>query len=585
MSALAALVLACAPASQVAAPEAPPRQDGLVLHARRYAQDERDLERFFELRSSERRRERLAEFFRAERERLAGLDYAALGPGARVDWQLVARRVDEGQRELELARARAGEVAELVPFADELFRLEESRWGLEEFDAAEVAARLFELAEELGALQERVQARDEEGGDEPGDAGADESDALEVDRVRARRAAGVVGEARRALRTWYEHHAPYLPGFAWWLAEPREALDDALDAYAEHLRETIAEQRGEAEDPLVGEALGRSALEAAVRGERLAYGPEELLAIGERELAWCEAELLRAAAELGHGEDWRAALEAVKRLHVEPGAQDALVRDQARAAVRFLDERDLVTIDPLCRETWRVTMLSRRGQETLPFAAYGGQEMLVAFPTRDMPHDEKVMSLRGNNEHFTRIVTPHELIPGHHLQRFASDRFATWRRSFGTPFYVEGWALYWEMRLWELGWARGPEDRIGMLFWRMHRAARILVSLRFHLGEATPEEMIEFLVERVGHERANATAEVRRYVGDGYGPLYQCAYMIGGLQLRALHRELVERGGWSERGFHDAVLAAGAIPFELVRAELRGDLLPRDWTPSWRFAD
>jgi uncharacterized protein (DUF885 family) len=195
------------------------------------------------------------------------------------------------------------------------------------------------------------------------------------------------------------------------------------------------------------------------------------------------------------------------------------------------------------------------------------------------------MSMRGNNRSFTRIVTPHELVPGHHLQGFASRRHATHRQLFRTPFLVEGWALYWELRLWELGWARTPEERIGMLFWRMHRAARIVVSLAFHQGRMTPPEMIDFLVDRVGHERDGATAEVRRYVGDDYGPLYQAAYLIGGLQLRALHAERVETGAMTERAFHDAVLAQNAIPIELLRAALTGTALPRDATAAWRFAD
>ena len=99
------------------------------------------------------------------------------------------------------------------------------------------------------------------------------------------------------------------------------------------------------------------------------------------------------------------------------------------------------------------------------------------------------------------------------------------------------------MLLWDLGFPKTPENRVGMLFWRMHRAARIIFSLRFHLGNLTPQQCIDFLVDRVGHERANAEAEVRRSFNGSYPPLYQLAYMMGGLQFRALHRELVGRAG------------------------------------------
>jgi len=140
------------------------------------------------------------------------------------------------------------------------------------------------------------------------------------------------------------------------------------------------------------------------------------------------------------------------------------------------------------------------------------------------------------------------------------------------------------MLLWDLGWHRGPEDRVGMLFWRMHRCARIIFSLGFHLGEMTPEEAIEFLVERVGHEPENAEAEVRRSFEGSYPPLYQAAYMLGGLQIRSLHELLVGSGQMSDREFHDAILQGGPMPIEMVRARLLNVELTKTYAASWRFA-
>jgi len=429
--------------------------------------------------------------------------------------------------------------------------------------------------------------------------GATAADApLSVTPVVAQRAARELHGLRQALDTWFAHYDQFSPGFAWWARKPYDAAGTALNEYATLLREDIAGLKGKDEDPLVGDPIGREALLDDLAAEMIDYSPEELLAIGEREFAWCEAQMKLAAAEMGFGDDWKAALDRVKSEHVEPGEQDRLVTEQSKEAIAFLDARDLVTIPELCRETWRVRMIDADTQRTLPYAAYGGQDMLVAYPTRDMDQETKLMTMRGNNVHFSRIVVPHELIPGHHLQGFMAARSNTQRDRFGTPFLGEGWALYWEMRLWELGWPRGPEDRIGMLFWRMHRAARIIVSLNFHLGQMQPQQMIDFLVERVGHEKAGATSEVRRYVGGSYGPLYQCAYMIGGLQLRALHDELVSANGgrvnpatgsrWTERAFHDAVLAQNSMPVKLIRAALLaggdGPALSRDGPPAWRFA-
>ncbi len=138
------------------------------------------------------------------------------------------------------------------------------------------------------------------------------------------------------------------------------------------------------------------------------------------------------------------------------------------------------------------------------------------------------------------------------------------------------------MRLWDMGFPSTPEDRVGMLFWRMHRAARIIFSLSFHLGEMTPDEAISFLVERVGHESANAMAEVRRSFNGSYSPLYQAAYMLGGLQFRALQEQLVG-GEMTEREFHDTILRGGRMPVEMVRARLLGEPPGRDFRAGWRF--
>jgi uncharacterized protein (DUF885 family) len=229
-------------------------------------------------------------------------------------------------------------------------------------------------------------------------------------------------------------------------------------------------------------------------------------------------------------------------------------------------------------------MMSPERQRVAPFFL-GGEVIRVSYPTDGMSHEQKLMSMRGNNPHFARATVHHELIPGHHLQGFMTSRYNAHRAAFSTPFWTEGWALYWEMLLWDLGFPRTPEDRIGMLFWRSHRAARIIFSLRFHLGEMSADEAVDFLVERVGHERANAEGEVRRSVAGDYPPLYQAAYMLGGLQFRAMHDALVGAGRMTDRAFHDAILRGGTMPVAMVRTRLIGAQVDRNDVGGWRFAD
>jgi uncharacterized protein (DUF885 family) len=227
-------------------------------------------------------------------------------------------------------------------------------------------------------------------------------------------------------------------------------------------------------------------------------------------------------------------------------------------------------------------MMPPERQKMNPFFT-GGEVIHVSFPTADMAHEDKLMSMRGNNVHFSRATVHHELIPGHHLQIFMAARHREHRREFKTPFLVEGWALYWEMLLWDKGFAKTPEDRIGFLFWRSHRCARIMFSLKFHLGQMTAAEAIDLLVDRVGHERRNAAAEVRRSVEGSYEPLYQAAYMLGGLQIRAMRKELVDSGKMTDKQFHDAILKQNSIPVEMIRAALTGQELTKDFKSAWRF--
>ena len=161
----------------------------------------------------------------------------------------------------------------------------------------------------------------------------------------------------------------------------------------------------------------------------------------------------------------------------------------------------------------------------------GGATIQVSSPASSQTIEERLEALRGNNIYFARATVFHELIPGHHMQQYMTQRYRTYRSIFSTPFWTEGMAFYWEMLLWDLGFTHTPEQRVGALFWRMHRCARIIFSLSFHLGKMKAIECVQFLVDRVGHEKANAEGEVRRSFNGSYEPIYQCAYMLGALRV------------------------------------------------------
>ena len=76
---------------------------------------------------------------------------------------------------------------------------------------------------------------------------------------------------------------------------------------------------------------------------------------------------------------------------------------------------------------------------------------------------------------------------------------------------------------------------------------------------------------------------MRRSFDGSYAPLYQAAYLLGGLQIYSLHKELVDSGKMTNRAFHDAVLKENSIPIEMVRASLTKQKLTRDFHSNWKF--
>jgi hypothetical protein len=477
----------------------------------------------------------------------------------------------------------------VLPFGNDIFTMVDARRRMEKIDPQTAALTLVNLTKKIEDVSKAVVAglqaadttRPQAAGQKPPQNG--EIAPLKVNKVVAHRSAEILNSLKTNLKSWYDFYSGYDPLFTWWARDPYRRADSLMTAYHRTLRERIVGFRQGQPDPIIGDPIGRDAIIADLRDEMIAYDPEDLVKIAEIEFAWSEAEMKKAARELGFGENWKAALDKVKEKYVPPGEQPELIRRLAFEAVDFIEQRDLVAVPPLARDIWRIEMMSPERQRVSPFFL-GGEIILVSYPTDGMTHEEKLMSMRGNSPHLSHATVHHELIPGHHLQGFMNSRYQAHRRgAFGTPFWTEGWALYWEMLLWDQGFNATPEDRVGALFWRMHRSARIIFSLGFHLGTMTPQQAIDYLVDRVGHERANAEAEVRRSFLGTYPPLYQLAYMMGGLQFRSLHQELVGSGRMTNKAFHDAVLKGGAMPVEMVRAMLTNAPLTRDYQAQWLY--
>jgi uncharacterized protein (DUF885 family) len=564
----------------------------------RYDVELRDLNRVYGIPGAALRQAKLEKFYVDQLQLLEKINFDAMSQAGKVDYLLLRERLQREQKQLVADGRQDAEIQALIPFQQTVIGLEEARRRMETVDPQKSAAALAKLTADIAA--------------------AKANSAPKAASAMLNRTAIRLAQLRNSLRTWFNFYDLYDPKFAWWVDGEYKKADEALDAHAQLLHaasgvpgalevgpgggggrggrggaggdgggrggrgaQTGAPLGSNQELSGIGPA-GRDALLEALGAAMIPYTPEELITLANREFAWCDKEMLRASGELGFGSDWKKALDAVKNKYVEPGQMIYLVRDLSREAIEFVEKHELVTLPALLKEDYWEEAMTPQMQLVNPFFT-GGATIQVSSPASSQTLQERLESLRGNNIYFARATVFHELIPGHHMQQYMTQRYRTYRGMFSTPFWTEGMAFYWEMTMWDLGFTHTPEQRIGALVWRMHRCARIIFSLSFHLGKMTAVEAVEFLMDRVGFDRANAEGEVRRSFNGSYPPIYQCAYMLGALQFYALHKELVGSGKMTNRAFHDAMYREGNMPIEMVRLALNGQKIARDYRTSWKF--
>ena len=342
----------------------------------------------------------------------------------------------------------------------------------------------------------------------------------------------------------------------------------ALETYGAWLAETLAD----ASDDW---PLGTEKYDELVRLR--AFGDldaDSILQLGFDQLQ-ANLEARRAAArELDPHLDLPAILDRLK--HDHPASfEEALdtYRDAMNRARAYLVEHDLATIPD--GETIEVMATPEYLRAVMPFAAYfaparfDADQRGIYVVTPAVDNDPNAML-----EHHRASISNtsiHEAYPGHHLQLAVAARHPSLTRMLtDAPEFVEGWGMYSEQMMREEGFDAGPAFRVSMYTDAIWRACRIILDVRMHRGELTPEEATDFLVEHTGFEVANARAEVRRYT---YTPGYQLSYLLGKLLILGLREDEKRRHGaaFSLKAFHDTLLRNGSLPISFHRRLLLGE--------------
>jgi len=167
-------------------------------------------------------------------------------------------------------------------------------------------------------------------------------------------------------------------------------------------------------------------------------------------------------------------------------------------------------------------------------------------------------------------LTLHESVPGHHLQGALSQELEDvpdFRRNLYLSAFGEGWGLYSERLGVEMGVYENAYQQFGRLSYEMWRACRLVIDTGIHSQGWTRQRALDFLADNTSLSKANVRAEVDRYIS---WPGQALSYKMGEIKIRELRAKAEKELGdsFDLRAFHDAVLANGALPMEMLQAQM-----------------
>ncbi len=242
---------------------------------------------------------------------------------------------------------------------------------------------------------------------------------------------------------------------------------------------------------------------------------------------------------------------------------------------QWVRERGLITLpDPLTVDTRRSPdYFAGQGVGGVyaagPYSPDAATLFYLPTPPPQLTDEQREAFFRDFNDHFNRMITPHEMIPGHYLQgKIAAQQERKVRALFGDGVYVEGWGTFCERLMLDEGWG-GPLDRLAHLKKQTENIARTIVDIRVHTSDITREEVLAFVQEEALQEAHFAANMWSRAIST---TPQITSYWLGYEQHQALFREVREARGdrFVLREYLDAVVARGGLPVSAYRELLLG---------------
>ncbi len=358
----------------------------------------------------------------------------------------------------------------------------------------------------------------------------------------------------------------------------RDAAATALSAYIEEMKA----KTDLPEFSVIGAARYEERLRRVLL---LPWSPRQLLSLAQRELAETDAALAELRPRIPPAPaPTPAQLELAKKLNQERLLE--LYDEITRGDREFLDKSDLLTVPagvgPIRTRPTPEAMipLTGDGGSMNPPPPIGDSN--VGFWNVEHFRDDwtlekraaKIVNLQEQRRTFMGPYAVHEGVPGHHLQLSIARLNPNPLRSlFQDNAFVEGWAMYAEEIFWRAGGlGDSPEAEYKMLgSWR-GRIRRVFYDVHVECGDWTLQEAADFK-NQARRGKGSVDEDILRAIN---WPTQLISYFAGKVQILELKAAYREKLGaeYSDREFHDALLAEGSIPMALIRAKLLGEPVP-----------
>jgi uncharacterized protein (DUF885 family) len=344
------------------------------------------------------------------------------------------------------------------------------------------------------------------------------------------------------------------------ISEAAEMACQALREYDAWLQSLDAKTLND--DPAVGESV----LQKIVRvGHGLPYSLDELDAIAGREIERIKRELDEVARAFDPNRSWHQILDDARN---EFAARPRDLLKEYRESAFGLRDRLVAdgVLDLPPGEVCDVISTPAFLRSVIPSAAYSSPGPLdaiqrgiyyVSDPPPTLPPDE----YRANvGQHFGLESTcAHEAYPGHHVQLcWANHATSLARQMAHHIIFMEGWTLYCEQLMVDLGYLSGPIWQLDCLHSQLWRACRIRIDVRVHARAMTVREAIDMLKRELGFTELRAQTELNWYTQSPGTPM---SYLLGRHETLALRDRFRSKlPGSSLREFHNWLLKFGSVP-------------------------